>query len=330
MNILEEIDARLVADATARLTAGRFGNSKEILSRAQSFYGRVGLHEPAATVHPISEPRIEEAHHRGGSLRRSDICFLEAGIITDRRPTHDTTPTEQDDANCALAHVIAERLDSSVEPYRPNDDKLGSAVAALRSNSPRFADIVTDQVRVVLVCFDSTIVATSWTDMPGLVVLGKSTLRSVHGLSDSLLHEALHSTMSMIARGEGTSLHEGRSRLTIAVPWRSSRGDNNIWSIDRATDAYHVYSYLTALWAQRSVRPDAGNSMANRGDAVDRFLRVAFRAEFLRRQLRESNYDGIADFRRQMCAWLDTCAIPPIRLTATAQQILNRRAIAYR
>jgi hypothetical protein len=95
-------------------------------------------------------------------------------------------------------------------------------------------------------------------DLGGVVFLSRDALVNPWWTAEHLFHEALHAQLYDLQRGFRIFTPEARE-CYVAAPWNSpgETGKGNLWRIDRALAACHVYVYLSLLTREAERRESA-------------------------------------------------------------------------
>jgi hypothetical protein len=314
------------------LTSGPWGDSRLIRGRADAWYARAGLPVDAATrgdLHPWSEHLAEQVSlDPSMHARVGPIPHLRVTSIVDVATTGLRVDTEHP---LEFLHEMGERLGEQIEVEASNEDSLAlrAAMEMLLGECPTLAEDTLGFARLVLVTDNAQVVGQTWTDMVGLMVIGRRVLRDTSLGSDSVFHESLHSKMATIDRGlTKTFLDEPELPTRIEIPWRSGEGENSSWTTFRVFDAYYVYAHLTVLWTARVIRTRReADPCPSPEAAVERLRRLCFRAEFLSNQLHFSGFAYLDKERIAILEWLDGIRVPAFGTSDAGRSVLTTPAV---
>jgi hypothetical protein len=326
------IDTAEVSDRERVLTSGTYGDSRLIRDRADAWYARAGLPAGSGTrgdLHPWVEHLAEQA-----SLGSAwDGTVQPIPPVRVKSILDVPTPGLRADAEHAPEFLLEleERLGEKVEADLPNEDSLAlrAAMGMLLAECPTLATDALGFARLVLVTGNEQVVGQTWTDMVGLMVIGRRVIRDRSLGSDSVFHESLHSKMATIDRGlKTTFLDEPELPTRIEIPWRSGEGENSSWTTFRVFDAYYVYAHLTVLWSARVLRTRREEDPCpSTKTALDRLRRLCFRAEFLSNQLQLSGFAHLDEERIALLQWLDRIRVPAFGISEAGRSVLTTPAI---
>ena len=330
------------------------GNLADLLSEADGPTRRCLLGDPlvrASTQHALA--RIRTGISGGLPLPDCDLVFKEATRHIQRGGNRSLMEGAGLSAGTMAAHHPGwmwnnERLDTPLSQLfgaliaryfqdppctpEPGDLRvLQDAVALLDRISPVLAQSALSHAQMVVLtpgtgCW-RPVASCSLFELPGVVFLARSSLRSPWSVAEHLLHEALHQklydirhTHSVLIRDfeTGSAAADGSSRVVSLWNTEDAPGSNR-WGLTRSLAAYHVYVHLAVYASSAEATYDA--TMSNSAPSYEQLGRVgavtAFRrAAYLGDELLDEYGDELGPAGISLVEWLRQCQartfpIPP-------------------
>jgi hypothetical protein len=332
------------------------GNLADLLSEADGPTRRWLLGDPlvrASTQHALT--RIRTGISGGLPLSDCDLVFKEAARHIQRGGNRSLMEGAGLSAGTIAAHHLGwlwsnERLDTPLSQLfgaliaryfqdppctpEPGDLRmLQDGVALLDRISPVLAQSALSHTQMVVLtpgtgCW-RPVASCSVFELPGVVFLARSSLRSPWSVAEHLLHEALHQklydirhTHSVLIRDfEAGSAAGGDDRSARVVSlWNTEDAPgSNRWGLTRSLAAYHVYVHLAVYASLAEATYDA--TMPKSAPSYEQLGRVgavtAFRrAVYLGDELLDEYGDDLGPAGISLVGWLRQCQaktfpIPP-------------------
>jgi hypothetical protein len=212
---------------------------------------------------------------------------------------HDRTLSERDGGLLLADEPLARLLDDGYE-------------LAFRL-LPRLAASVVAHVRLVAFMRvqtpDAAVQSGSIRAIPGAIFLSPHHLRTPWAVAEALLHECAHNKLFdlYLTRLVLEPGYDCRHARTIHARWKKSTlMQRNLWPLDQALSACHVYVHLAVF--HRAVHEHA-DGLVDRFGPVDTSSvmksPLAFeRAAYLAGELAKEDYDGLGSGGRTLVEWL--------------------------
>lgn len=319
---LRDLDNLDVEALDRAAVSGRFGATSEFLLASAPWYAANGV-DPKLVLdqklHPIGE-YLPERRAQGFDLEVSarpedayePIVLAESAASWLQWGCHP--------GDSAVIDLIDSRLtagESFRQPESAEAARLEAGLSVLREHCPSLAADVANHIHRVAMTDSRTFVGMTWTDLLGLITFGNGTTDNPQSCAESLLHEGLHSKCERLTRGFAqTFVNEDSDEENVPILWRRTDGEVTRWTIGRSFDACYVYSHLSifylAMFKQSRNRP-----------LRDRLQRVAFRAEYLSRQVHEYGGSIVGVDRMNLLDWLDSIRIPAFDLSEEGRRVLT-------
>lgn len=146
--------------------------------------------------------------------------------------------------------------------------------------------------------------------VPGAIFLSAASLENPYVAAESILHEAVHKKASDLSLTRSI-LRAGYSpdiSRSITIPWNKPLPWNpNVWPVDRALLAFHVYVHLAVFFTELTIRPKL-YSVANvpLSAHVGQLAEQSFdRARYLSKALNETASGHLGDDGHAFLGWLN-------------------------
>jgi hypothetical protein len=204
-----------------------------------------------------------------------------------------------------------------VEPRPGEDDIIRAAVELLNHLLPEVVESLFAHVRTIALVDladasarrDALYASGSNALLPGVVFLSRNALTSPWHAAEALYHEACHQKYHDIVVLRSIYASPQAMRLgRIVASWNPpSRTNPNVWSLDKAVLALHVYIYLSVFFAavgRGRVQLDSLYGPSSTIDADSAVLRCAQRARHLRYEIEREDQGLLGIDGRALLDWL--------------------------